>query len=463
MTDENLINQRWDAARQNLVDAANAAGVEAGVLVKIAGFESQFNPQARPVAGKKREELNTVTQFDGTKAMSSAYGYGQFLDATWVDMVRNHGEKYGVTNASVLPADEINSPEMRNNARLQAGMLAEFTRKNLETAASLGGADASANAYALHNLGGSDGQRFLRAMAADPDARVDSVLSSNVITRNSSLYGDGSISLSNAYQNMGAQMDRYASYASQVDGLSTQTHEPEPPQSQSTKSVSSGGLGDADARIMSEGMRGDDVRSLQVKLRSLGFKGVHDEPLKTDAMFGPSTKAAVQAYQAKSHLVVDGKAGPATLNHLEAQSARNSIDPASVNEAKILLDDPVHPGHEMYRQALRGMEIIDADQGRRSDMTTSKIAGAIAAESINQGLDRIDVVALSTDAIRCWAMQGQTNDPFKKLASVDIKEAVNTSLDQSSESFNAASRRHANQQVDQVQQTAREQPVTMHR
>ena len=74
------IDERWEANKQDLAEAAAKAGIEPGLMAKIAGFESGYNPHARPIAGAKHAELNTVTQFDGTKAMSSAYGYGQFLD-----------------------------------------------------------------------------------------------------------------------------------------------------------------------------------------------------------------------------------------------------------------------------------------------------------------------------------------------------------------------------------------------
>ncbi|UPG88930.1 peptidoglycan-binding protein [Luteibacter aegosomaticola] len=443
MAGENPLDTRFDAARQELVDAAHTAGVDPGVLVKIAGFESGYNPHARPIAGHKHADLNTVTQFDGTKAMSSAYGYGQFLNKTWANMVREHGEKYGIEHAADLTDAQTNTAAMRNNTRLQAGMLAEFTKENAAVGAKLGGADAAANVYAMHNLGGGDGPKFLKAMAEHPNARVDSVLSSTVIERNSALYGDGSISLAAAYKNMGTQMERFTPYANQVSGQTqgqpapTPQHAPATPHTTPHHDAPRHAAPDAHGRTMKEGMHGEDVRALQRQLGSLGYTDAHGHPLKADASFGPATKAALEAYQAKNHLEADGIAGPATLGRLNTPGN------------KPLISDPNHAGHAIYKQALEGMQKVDAAQGRTSDHITANVAGALAAESQAQGLNRIDSVALNTDATRCWAVQGQTNDPFKQLASVDLNQAVNTSLMQSTAAWEKASQ---HQQAAQGQQ-----------
>ena len=451
--EKNSLDTRFDAARQELVEAARTAGVDPGVLVQIAGFESGYNPHARPIAGHKHAELNTVPQFDGTMAMSSAYGYGQFLDKTWANMVREHGEKYGIENATKLTDAQTNRADMRNNTRLQAGMLAEFTKGNAEVGAKLGGADAAANVYAMHNLGGGDGPKFLKAMAAYPDARVDSVLSSTVIERNSALYGDGSISLSTAYKNMGAQMERFTPYANQVTGQQSQgqgqpapaaQHAPAAPHSASHRDVPAHAAPDVHGRTMKEGMHGEDVRALQRQLSSLGYADAHGHPLKADAGFGPATKAALKAYQAKNHLEADGIAGPATLGRLNTPGN------------KPLISSPDHAGHAIYQQALEGLQKIDIAQGRNSDHVTANVAGALAAESHAQGLSRINGVALSTDATRCWAIQGQANDPFRQLASVDLNQAVSTSLPQSTAAWERTSQQQAaqGQQQDVAQMQA---------
>ncbi|MDR7270921.1 LysM repeat protein [Pelomonas saccharophila] len=211
----NARDRRWLQSRDTLVDAANRTGVDAGVMAMIANFESGFNANARPVA--RDESRNTVRQFDGTMALSTAHGFGQFTDGTWRQMLREHGADYGVPNAANLTTAQANA--YRTDTTLQAGMLAEFTRQNIATGRNLGGRDDVANVYALHNLGGGDGRAFLRTLANDPGTRVDDVLPAAVIRNNASLYGDGSITVEAAYGRMGDAMragQRYANDARQV-------------------------------------------------------------------------------------------------------------------------------------------------------------------------------------------------------------------------------------------------------
>ena len=215
-------NERWEGgARDDIVAAAKATGMDAGVLANIAHYESMgFDHEARPVS-KSKPHLNDKRQFDGTMAMSTAYGYGQFTDATWMDMLNKHGAKHGVKGAGSLTKDEANA--FRKDRKLQAIMLAEFSKDNIATAKKYGGTDDLANAYALHNLGGGDGgggAKFLQAMTANPNAKVSSVLSDDIIKRNTGLYGkSGEKTLEEAYNGMSAYMHQGDSYAREAHNL----------------------------------------------------------------------------------------------------------------------------------------------------------------------------------------------------------------------------------------------------
>lgn len=191
----------WDRAKKHLVGASEQAGVDPGVVARIAKFESGFSMHARP---RRR---------DGS-LMSSAHGYGQLLDSTWVEMINKHGAKYGVAGAGSL--SKAQALTLRDDPRLQAGMLAELTRENLALGRKLGGASDDANVYALHNLGSGDGSRFLNALKSNPVAPVSSLLSAKVISNNKSLYGDGSISVADAYRRMGAKMAEGNVFAAEV-------------------------------------------------------------------------------------------------------------------------------------------------------------------------------------------------------------------------------------------------------
>lgn len=161
---------------------------------------------------------NTVRQFDGVMAVSTAHGYGQFTDAGWTDALNRYGEKYGVHGAGTL--SPRNAAAHRTDEELQAAMLAELTKTNIAKGRLLGGNDDDANVYALHNLGPGDGQRFLRALAKDRSTPVQDVLSREVIKGNSSLYGNGSIALQEAYGRMSAAMAGGNQYADEARSLS---------------------------------------------------------------------------------------------------------------------------------------------------------------------------------------------------------------------------------------------------
>ena len=203
--------KRWEKAKGDIVGAAQKADVDAGILAKIANFESRgFNPNARPIARHRR--LNKVTQFDGVKAISSAHGYGQFLDSTWTESINKWGGKYGIDEAGSL--NKKQAAKYRNNTKIQAAMLAEFTKENIKIGKMLGGKDDSANVYAMHNLGSGDGRKFLKALKDNPDAKVGSVLKRKVISGNSALYKNGNITIKEAYENMGKAMSRGNVFAS---------------------------------------------------------------------------------------------------------------------------------------------------------------------------------------------------------------------------------------------------------
>ncbi|MGW8422779.1 hypothetical protein [Comamonas sp. HJ-2] len=207
--------ERWNGgAKNDIVNAANTTGVDAGLLASIAHFESGFNADAAPIA--KDATKNRVRQHDGRMAISSAHGYGQFIDGSWQGALNKWGSKYGVQGAGKLTKDQANA--MRGDKRLQALMLGELTKENIEKGRALGGKDDAANVYAFHNLGGGDASKLLKAMRDTPGMSVrDALLAGtqdakeiarvdSVIKGNKSLYGDGSISAQQAYGRMGDAM-----------------------------------------------------------------------------------------------------------------------------------------------------------------------------------------------------------------------------------------------------------------
>lgn len=180
------------------------------------------------------------------------------------------------------------------------------------------------------------------------------------------------------------------------------------------------------AGTMREGDRGDGVRSLQASLAGLGYTDQHGRPLKPDADFGPATEHALKAFQHDHGLREDGIAGKATLGALADAKAPQASAPAST------MLDAKHPAHGMYQQAYQCVAKLDESHGRSPGPHSQMFAGSLTAAALQARLSRIDHVALSGDASRGYAIQGDVNSPFKQHAEVNVMQAVQTPLAQSS-------------------------------
>lgn len=64
------------------------------------------------------------------------------------------------------------------------------------------------------------------------------------------------------------------------------------------------------------GSQGEDVKLLQSKLKSLGYKASSGKELVCDGIFGKNTEYALKSFQKKKGLVTDGIAGPETWSKL---------------------------------------------------------------------------------------------------------------------------------------------------
>ncbi len=140
-----------DAVRAAIRRAADATGVDFSLLVETARRESALNPQARA----------------GT---SSATGLFQFIESTWLDMVRRYGAQHGLGDeARALqqgadPATRREILALRNDPELSARMAAELARENAQTLqARLGRAPNAGELYAAHVMGSGGALRLIEA------------------------------------------------------------------------------------------------------------------------------------------------------------------------------------------------------------------------------------------------------------------------------------------------------------
>lgn len=140
-------------------NASARTGVDFAYLMEKAAAESSFRPEIQSKS-------------------SSATGLYQFIEKTWLSMVREHGDKYGLENY----ADKISAKgtvsdaqtkkeilELRKDPELSALMAAEYAADNKRYLEDHVGGDIGAvEMYLAHFLGASGANGFLEAMNNNP-------------------------------------------------------------------------------------------------------------------------------------------------------------------------------------------------------------------------------------------------------------------------------------------------------
>ncbi|MGJ7491929.1 XVIPCD domain-containing protein [Variovorax sp. ZT4R33] len=123
-----------------------------------------------------------------------------------------------------------------------------------------------------------------------------------------------------------------------------------------------------------------------------------------------------------------------------------------------LLNDGQHSGNGFYKQALAGLEKINAERGIPSDQYTCNAAGTLASAACESRFKQIDLVAVNDNGSKLIAVQGEPGTAHSKVIGVDTVVALNTPLAQSSQAFAVAFADAHQQQQDQRSQQVN-QPV----
>ncbi|MBL8549140.1 MAG: transglycosylase SLT domain-containing protein [Hyphomonadaceae bacterium] len=149
-------------ARQAIASAAAATGVDFSALVETARRESAFNTSARA-------------------RTSSATGLFQFIDGTWLDMVRRKGAEHGLQRyAAMLQSGDVDAQtrreilDLRFDPEISARMAGELWRENaayLENR--IGRAPTGNELYAAHVLGPDGAARLVSAAATGAASAAD--------------------------------------------------------------------------------------------------------------------------------------------------------------------------------------------------------------------------------------------------------------------------------------------------
>lgn len=191
-----------ESVRAAIGRAAERTGANFTYLLNQAKSESGLNPLAKA-------------------ATSSAGGLYQFIDQSWLGVLKQHGESHGYGWAAdaiqqrggrwqVDPAARNAVFGLRNDPEASALMAGEFAQDNAEgLQAALGRTPTSGDLYFAHFLGLAGAKKFLKAAQANPDASAAAAFPREAAVNRSIFYtrsGDAR-SLAQVYALMARKVD----------------------------------------------------------------------------------------------------------------------------------------------------------------------------------------------------------------------------------------------------------------
>jgi len=165
--------------------ASDRTGIDFDYLIRTAERESSLRP-----------EIKAKT--------SSATGLFQFLDQTWLGMVKRHGAKHGLGAEAALiqetspgkfdladPAKRAEILALRKDPKLSALMAGEYTAESkARLEATIGRPAKTEELYAAHFLGAGGAGRLINTMQSDPSADAAALFPAAAKANRSIFYHD---------------------------------------------------------------------------------------------------------------------------------------------------------------------------------------------------------------------------------------------------------------------------------
>lgn len=199
-----------------VADASQRVGVSFAYLMTKAETESSFNPNAQA-------------------STSSASGLYQFIERTWLDMVKKHGADYGLgkyADAITRRSDgslSVSSASMRReilnlrkDPQVSAYMAAEYANENRQyLAGRLNREITDTDLYLAHFLGAAGAAKFLTAMEKNPDQRAAAVMPDAASANTGVFYSRNSgraLTLAQVYDRFDRKFEATPTYYAEGDG-----------------------------------------------------------------------------------------------------------------------------------------------------------------------------------------------------------------------------------------------------
>lgn len=192
--------QAWNMARnryrggQSAVPPAGGTGTSAqptapsttkwtlsGTLAGVDPFQGGTGPVAGTGAVQGMDTyLGYLSGREGSTQNpgSSAVGEGQFIDSTWLDIIKDYPEVKGMSDQQKLDIRKSNNPQDQAIVRRA---LIDFTEKNAKKLTENGLTSDFLSLYMMHHFGPSGG---INILTADPRTPIRNVVSQKVLEAN---------------------------------------------------------------------------------------------------------------------------------------------------------------------------------------------------------------------------------------------------------------------------------------
>ncbi|MEG3124385.1 lytic transglycosylase domain-containing protein [Sphingomonas sp. GB1N7] len=174
-------------------------------------------------------QLESGMRTDARAGTSSASGLYQFIDQSWLRVMKQHGAEHGMSWASDAISTTssgkmtVSDPEtrrailnLRNDPQTASLMAAEHASDNKDALESTLGRDATGtDLYMAHFLGLGGAKSFLRNMASSPDRSAASLFPAAARANHNVFYNSNgqARSLSDVYDRFAAKLDKGAGVA----------------------------------------------------------------------------------------------------------------------------------------------------------------------------------------------------------------------------------------------------------
>lgn len=127
---------------------------------------------------------------------------------------------------------------------------------------------------------------------------------------------------------------------------------------------------------------------------------------------------------------------------------------------------PAHPDHALYQQVRDGVAALDAKHGRSFDAVSERMTASLLVLARDNDLNRVNHVLLSNATAdkpaghTLFVVQGEPSNPAHQRASMPTEQAAQTSVEESMQQFDVASREaHQRALANQLEQQLEDQRV----